>query len=931
MRRNVRVFARVVLTLVLHLYLGMTLVACSGDTAESLVLSAQSLTAKKDHRGAVVQYKAAIQKNPNNPELRLALGTALVDAGDPVNAILELRKALDQQVSADQVVPELARAMLLNGETKRLTAAYDDIVLAEPHAAARLKAYLATAWLSLGDKARAEQAIAAALAAQPGFGPAVILQARLAAAQGDPARALAAVERLLAEQPELAEAWHLKGEILAQTAPDTAAAAAAYGKALAANRTYVPSHLALVQLYLAKKDFKAAKAQAAALREALPKHPQATFIDAQVAFHEGDLARAREHMQELLRISPNHVGVLMLAGSIEGRSGSLMLAQNYFSKAVQKDPDLFLARRNLAQTYLRLGQPAKGLETLQPALAKKLPIADLYGLAGEAQLQMGKLSAAETSFQHASKLAPDNLRLRSALALSALARGEDRTAFSELNKLSEQDTEITADMTIVAVRMNRREYKKALDAALAMVKRFPREPVAANTLGQVYVASGNLPKAREAFEAALKLDPRLFVATANLAALDVAEKNPQAAHARFEAAIALDPRNHLARMSLAELRATQGAPAQEVNALLAEAIKATPGEPAARLMLINRLLADRAYKEALNAAQDAVAAVPNDQNLLDAFGRALAESGDRQQAISVFRRLTNLDVSSGLPFLRLADLYKAMGDTAAAETNLRKALDVQPEVMAAQAGLVDLLVSTNRLDDALDVARRTQKRQPDQPSGYLFEAAVQMRKRSPEGAIAAFRKGLSALPDDSELAVALHKGLLAGNRTGEADRFADRWVKDHPQDLSFEYQLALSAILRNQLPVAEKRLRAVLSKRPDHVLALNNLAWLLVVLEKPAGAVDLARKANAIMPNRPSLMDTLAMALAAEKQVSAALTVQREAVALSPHDTGLRLNLAKIAILSGDKDLARKELKALDAVGSSLPTRDEVLKLMASL
>ena len=52
---------------------------------------------------------------------------------------------------------------------------------------------------------------------------------------------------------------------------------------------------------------------------------------------------------------------------------------------------------------------------------------------------------------------------------------------------------------------------------------------------------------------------------------------------------------------------------------------------------------------------------------------------------------------------------------------------------------------------------------------------------------------------------------------------------------------------------------------------------------------------------------------------------------MSPTDSGLRLNLAKIAAQSGDKELARKELKALEAVGAALPLRDEVLKMLARL
>ena len=133
-----------------------------------------------------------------------------------------------------------------------------------------------------------------------------------------------------------------------------------------------------------------------------------------------------------------------------------------------------------------------------------------------------------------------------------------------------------------------------------------------------------------------------------------------------------------------------------------------------------------------------------------------------------------------------------------------------------------------------------------------------------------------------------------------------------------------------QHEAAEQGLRKLLARRPNHALALNNLAWVLVVRGKP-GAVEYARKATEAMPDRPAIMDTLAMALAANKQPAEALELQKRAVNLSPTDSGLRLNLAKIAAQAGDKELARKELKALEAVGEVLPLRDEVLKLLARL
>lgn len=78
-------------------------------------------------------------------------------------------------------------------------------------------------------------------------------------------------------------------------------------------------------------------------------------------------------------------------------------------------------------------------------------------------------------------------------------------------------------------------------------------------------------------------------------------------------------------------------------------------------------------------------------------------------------------------------------------------------------------------------------------------------------------------------------------------------------------------------------------------------------------------------------MDTLATALAADNKLPLAVETQKAAIARSPGDPSLKLNLAKLLIKSGEKAYARAELEDLAKLGDKFRGQAEVAALLKSL
>jgi len=249
--------------------------------------------------------------------------------------------------------------------------------------------------------------------------------------------------------------------------------------------------------------------------------------------------------------------------------------------------------------------------------------------------------------------------------------------------------------------------------------------------------------------------------------------------------------------------------------------------------------------------------------------------------------------------------------------------------LEAQRALIILNLDAQKYQEALTIARRVQKQRPKEVPGYVFEGDIGAAQKKWESAAVAYRAGLKQVPA-SVLAVKLHTVLAVSGNAAEAEKVSAKWIKDHPKDATFIYYLADSALMRGDLKVAEKNLLAVVGLQPNNALAFNNLAWVTGQLGKE-GAIAYAENANKLMPNQPAFMDTLAMLLAEKNQYAKAVELQNKAVGLQPDNTLFKLNLAKIHIKGGQKELARTQLAELAKLGDRFPRQTEVSNLLNSL
>lgn len=902
--------------------------------AESLAAARKSLAENKP-RAAVIQIRNALQQNAKSAEARFLMGQALLANGEVLAAQDEFRRARAEGLSDAEVVPALAGTMVLAQQEKKLVEEFGATSFNDnKRADADLALSLAKAHDVLGDAVRAQQLLERSLQAKPDFQPAVLSKVRAIAAQQGADAALAELQSKREMLSKNAEAAYLEGAILLNGKQDVDGAVAAFKRSVALAPKAIDAHASLIAVYLHKKDLEAVRKQVEALKQAQPNTPAARVFEAEVALLDGDAKKARALAMGVLQTAPKSVRAMYIAAAAELQLRSSFQAITMLQKALAQQPELVEASKLLARAYVHSGQPKLALKALEQPLERSPNDRDLLSTAAEAHMQLADAAKAESFYKRALAQRPDDAQTKTALALAVMAKGQESEGLNALSVVAREDASPVADMVLISSYIARNRLDQALESVDQLDRKQSDKPAAPFSRGRILLLKGDNTGARAAFEEALKRDDSYIPAMNNLALLDLRDGKSSDARARFEAVLKANPNNVAALMSLADVLAVQNAPQADVTALLERAVAADPVDPAPHQMLIEFLLQRKSPVAAVAAGQKAVALINSHPELYNALGRAQSAVGEGAQAQASFAKQAQLQPAAAGPYLSAADAYRRAGDRANTVKSLRQALSINPQLLAAQEALFDMELRAEHFPAALAIARDVQKQRPLSLQGYQWEGAVYEAQRRWDQATSTYKRGIDRLRAENRDAFALagrqHQVLLAINKGDDAGQFAQNWVRVNPRDVGFRIYLGDASLASRDWAAAEQHYRSVLEIEPNNALAANNVAAMLVRLNRP-GAVEMAQRAVKLAPTSADAFDTLAMALAADKQWEPAINAQRKSIALAPRASAPKIKLAKLLIDAGKKTEAETELRALEALGGKFERQSEVSALLKQI
>jgi len=196
------------------------------------------------------------------------------------------------------------------------------------------------------------------------------------------------------------------------------------------------------------------------------------------------------------------------------------------------------------------------------------------------------------------------------------------------------------------------------------------------------------------------------------------------------------------------------------------------------------------------------------------------------------------DLPSG-PY-NLGNLYAALGRTADAERQYRRAAAIDDQLFMAKANLALLLAAGGRVPEAETLLREAHALQPGQ-AGISFDLALLLAEEGKrDEAERMLRAALAA--DPRMAAAAFNLAVLVGERRpSEAVALARKAAALRPDEPRYAWTLAFFQSRSGDLRGAAQTLEALLRKHPEHDDAVHLLAEVYARQGRSAEAQALLR------------------------------------------------------------------------------------------
>ena len=573
-------------------------------------------------------------------------------------------------------------------------------------------------------------------------------------------------------------------------------------------------------------------------------------------FQAGDYEKAKIEYLNVLRLEAENPAAVERLGTIWSEQGAPLRAFPFLLKTREIAPEKLEARIKLAHAFMAVGHVAEARKEAEAVLEKAAGHEDAILLAADTartkeeiaftEEQLGKFSNQQSAAFH---VAAANLALR---------QGDGARAQTELNKAIAADpNSVAAHGALGTYFLLQKDPAKAGEEFRIAAERSPPRSLARLRYAEFKTQTGQREEANRLIQEMTKATPDFLPAWRLQAQIALSEKKYPEALALLENVFGRDPENLDGRMLQCQIWFAMGEVKKALDGLT-RLDKRFPNLPLIKFQLARVLLQEGNQTEAMGALDEAIAANPGfiEAHLLS--GELNLRAGDAERVATsmeelvrkrpdlpqaqlllaeAYRALGRLDAAAGIfheqikrapenpqPHLFLGLILRQQNKLAEARESLEKAWRFSPDDLRILSQLVDLDLSEEKPEPALQRVRAQLEKTPQSAAAHFLEGRIYATQKDWDRAEAALQKALDLDPSFTSAYDVLIAVYVNANKLQQASKEIDNVLAKNPGNLRALMTAGVVHSRLNENAKAREAYAKLLAAKPDFVPALNNLA-----------------------------------------------------------------------------------------------------------
>ncbi len=676
-----------------------------------------------------MQFRSAAESDSTSAKAHWGLARAYENLGQFNEVLDELRKTVELDDKNLDAKAKLGNYFLLIqppmiAETTKLR---DEILTADPKF---IDGHILSASI-LAAKGRPDaevvNAVNKAIALDPKRIESYVSLERLYTTREKAPEAEAAIQKGIAASPASVLGHAEYGRFLTYASRD-AEAEAQFRKAIEIDAASIEAREAIAEFYVTSRQFEKAETAYKDLVQVQENSPESRLELAEFYTNTDRKDEAIAVLNQILTDTPEYV-------MARYRIGQIYLDRKDIAKVYEQLDALFKINDNdtealmlRVRTKMQENKAEDAARDLAEILKKQPSGRDALFLMAQARLALGQNDQARVFIADLERYHPTYLKTGLLKIEAAFSAGDALNALKLSNELMDKTNAANPNAEMKPQALQELRMRGLTSRGLA------------------YLDLGKLAEAKADLQEIVRLSPRSSSAMVNLAKVFIAERNSGAALDLYEKAIAADPQNFDAVSGIVntsiQLNQTARAHAK-VDAL----VDANAGR-ADVLAALHYLKATifTAENNAGAAEKELLGSIDLDGNYLpsySAYASLLATQNRTDEAIAQYQKVIAKKPAAQI-YAMLGILEDGRGNTAEAESNYRKALEVTPETPIAANNLAWLIVENQgNLDEALQLATGAVARNQSVAGFYDTLGWVYLKKGLAHSAVEQFKKAVA--------------------------------------------------------------------------------------------------------------------------------------------------------------------------------------------